>query len=126
MENLLKSLPDSELKVMMVIWEKGEKMSTGEILSNLKDTNWKLSTLQIILGRLTEKGFLKNEKIGRYNYYSSLIAEGEYTQFETKNFLKKMFNNSGKKLIASLLEDENTLTEEDIKEIRKMLNRGDV
>ena len=56
MENLLKSLPDSELKVMMVIWEKGEKMSTGEILSNLKDTNWKLSTLQIILGRLTEKG----------------------------------------------------------------------
>ena len=37
-----------------------------------------------------------------------------------------MFNNSGKKLIASLLEDENTLTEEDIKEIRKMLNRGDV
>ena len=60
MENLLKSLPDSELKVMMVIWEKGEKMSTGEILSNLKDTNWKLSTLQIILGRLTEKGFLKN------------------------------------------------------------------
>ena len=32
MENLLKSLPDSELKVMMVIWEKGEKMSTGEIL----------------------------------------------------------------------------------------------
>ena len=70
MEKYLKSIPDSELKVMMIIWNNSKKMSTGEIFSELKDeTEWKLSTLQIILTRLTEKGFLKNEKIGRYNYY---------------------------------------------------------
>lgn len=127
MESLLKSLPDSELKVMMIIWNNGEKMSTGEILSELKnDTTWKLSTLQIILTRLTEKGFLKNEKIGRYNYYTSLVDGSEYTQFETKNFVKKMYNNSSKRLIASLINGDDSLTDEDIEEIRNMLNKGGV
>lgn len=127
MESLLKSLPDSELKVMMIIWNNEDKMSTGEILSELKnDTTWKLSTLQIILTRLTEKGFLKNEKIGRYNYYTSLVDGSEYTKFETKNFVKKMYNNSTKKLIASLISGDETLSDDDIEEIRSMLNKGGV
>ncbi len=126
MDKKYKSLPDSELKVMTVIWKNKTKMSTGEILSNIKnETNWKLSTLQIILSRLVDKGFLKVEKIDRFNYYSSLIDPNKYKIFETKNFIKKMYNNSGKKLIASLIEDDEMLTDEDIAEIKKMLNKGE-
>lgn len=127
MEKKIKSLPDSELKVMMVIWNKRKEMSTGEILSELKDEiSWKLSTLQIILSRLVEKGFLKTEKIGRYNYYKALVDGTEYKRLETKNFVRKIYNNSTKKLIASLLENDDTLTNEDIEEIRNMLNKGGV
>ena len=126
MDKKYKSLPDSELKVMTVIWKNKTKMSTGEILSNIKnETNWKLSTLQIILSRLVDKGFLKIEKIDRFNYYSSLIDSNKYKIYETKNFIKKMYNNSGKKLIASLIEDDEMLTDEDIAEIKKMLNKGE-
>ena len=126
MDKKYKSLPDSELKVMTVIWKNKTKMSTGEILSNIKnETNWKLSTLQIILSRLVDKGFLKIEKIDRFNYYSSLIDPNKYKIYETKNFIKKMYNNSGKKLIASLIEDDEMLTDEDIAEIKKMLNKGE-
>jgi len=35
-----------------------------------------------------------------------------------------MFNNSKKKLIASLIEEDETLTKEDIEDIKKMLNKG--
>ena len=126
MDKKYKSLPDSELKVMTVIWKNKTKMSTGEILSNIKnETNWKLSTLQIILSRLVDKGFLKIEKIDRFNYYSSLIDPNKYKIYETKNFIKKMYNNSGKKLIASLIQDDEMLTDEDIAEIKKMLNKGE-
>ncbi len=125
MEEIIKSLPDSELKVMMIIWNNNKKMSTGEIDSKLKkEVEWKLSTLQVILSRLTEKGFLKNEKIGRTNYYSSIVDFSKYTKNETKNFIKKMYNNSSKKLIASLLEGDDTLTDNDIEEIKNMLNRS--
>ena len=126
MDKKYKSLPDSELKVMTVIWKNKTKMSTGEILSNIKnETNWKLSTLQIVLSRLVNKGFLKIEKIDRFNYYSSLIDPNKYKIYETKNFIKKMYNNSGKKLIASLIQDDEMLTDEDIAEIKKMLNKGE-
>lgn len=125
MEEIFKSLPDSELKVMMVIWENGSKMSTGEILAELKDdVDWKLSTLQVILTRLTEKGFLKNEKENRLNYYTSIIDYSKYTKHETKNFIKKMYNNSAKKLIASLVEGDDSLTDNDIKEIKRILDRS--
>ena len=125
MDEILKILPDSELIVMRVIWESKKEMSTGEILSNIgKETNWKLSTLQIILSRLVEKGFLKSEKKGRFNYYLSLIDPYKYKKFATKNFIKKMYNNSGKKLIASLIDEDEMLSDEGIAEIKKMLNKG--
>lgn len=124
MEEIVKSLPDSELKVMKVIWNKDKKMSTGEIDAELKnETDWKLSTLQVILSRLTEKGFLKNEKIGRINYYSSIVEFSRYSRNETKNFIRKMYDNSSKKLIASLIESDE-LTDEDIEEIKNILNRS--
>ncbi len=122
MDEKIKSLPDSELKVMMVIWNNNKEISTGEILSKLKDeVNWKLSTLQIILSRLIDKGFIKSEKIGRFNYYFPLVNPSRYTKIETKNFVKKMYNNSSKKLIAALIKDSNDLTDEDIEEIKKLL-----
>ncbi len=121
----IKSLPDSEFRVMKIIWDNNKSMSTGEILSILKnDVDWKLSTLQVILSRLTEKGFLINEKIGRINYYSSNVDSSKYTKQETKSFIKKLYNNSSKKLIASLIESDDSLTDEDIQEIKEMLNRS--
>ena len=125
MEEIIKSLPDSELKVMKIIWNNNRKISTGEILAELKDeVDWKLSTLQVILSRLTEKGFLKNEKIGRINYYSPIVASSKYTKNVTRNFVKKMYDNSSKKLIAALIEGDDSLTEDDINEIKNILNRS--
>ena len=124
MEEIIKSLPDSELKVMKIIWNNNRKMSTGEIDAELKnETDWKLSTLQVILSRLTEKGFLKNEKIGRINYYSSIVVFSIYSRNKKKNFIRKMYDNSSKKLIASLIESDE-LTDEDIDEIKNILNRS--
>ena len=126
MKELEKSLPDSEFTVMMIIWEsEKEKLSTGEICNLLNDEiTWKQSTLQMFLTRLVDKGFLKIEKIGRLNYYSALVDGKKYKKFETQNFIKKMFSNSSKKLIASLIEDDESLSKQDIEDIKKMLNKG--
>ncbi len=125
MEEIIKSLPDSELKVMQIIWKNSSAMSTGEILSELKDeVDWKLSTLQVILSRLTEKGFLENTKQGRINYYLPIVDYSKYKKNETQNFIKKMYDNSSKKLIASLIEGDSSLTNEDLEELKNMLNRS--
>ena len=64
------------------------------------------------------------QKENRLNYYTSIIDYSKYTKHETKNFIKKMYNNSAKKLIASLVEGDDSLTDNDIEEIKRILDRS--
>ena len=61
------------------------------------------------------------------NYQTKFAIYGDYSKYtrnETKNFIKKMYDNSSKKLIASLIEGDSSLTDEDIEELKNMLNRS--
>ena len=109
-----KRLPDSELEVMLLIWRSQEPIHTGEILSRLalqKATN--LQAVQSTLNRLLGKEFIACEKVGRLNYYTSLVAEDAYRQQETESFLEKLYQSSPSRLVAALLESP-ALTEEEL------------
>ena len=55
-------LPNSELEIMMAIWEAKKPVSRPEIDEKLSEKNWQAPTVLKFLSRLTEKGFLKCEK----------------------------------------------------------------
>lgn len=120
----IKRLPDSELEVMLVIWRHNVATHTGEILQTLnlkKQTN--LQTVQSTLNRLLNKGFVHCDKIGRLNYYTPLINENIYRDQETKTFIERMYHNSPAKLISALLSKQG-MSEDEIEEIRQMLEKG--
>ena len=72
-------LPDTELKVMQVIWHNETPISTVAIREELqKERPWNLSALQTLLGRLVNRSFLKTEKQGKSRYYEPLVSEEEY------------------------------------------------
>ena len=124
-----KKLPDSELTVMLAIWEKGtEKVHTGEILEQLRTAGyeqWKTQTVQTLLIRLTEKGFLRCEKLGRLNFYTPLVPREQYKEMETSTLLHRFYSGSAKKLVAALV-DNQKVSQEEMLEIRKMLDKKDV
>lgn len=74
-----------------------------------------------LLKRLCEKSFLSFEKRGWNNFYTALISENVYKQYECRTILEKIYGNSVTGLVASLVEG-NSVTEEDLKELRKMLD----
>ena len=120
----LVKLPDSELFIMQTIWSTMTPVGTGkivELISRSKD--WSRSTIQVLLTRLEERGFIKMEKNGRLKYYSPIIKEEEYLSRETKSFLKHFYNNSYKKLIASLVQDTR-LSEEDYDELLTIIQNA--
>lgn len=120
----IKRLPDSELYVMKVIWNSKEPIGTGKIMEALmEENNWSRSTVQVLLSRLEERGFIAYQKTGRLKYYVSLIDEEVYCSKETKTFLEHFYNNSYKNLIASLAQD-NTIRKEDIDDIIKIIKKG--
>lgn len=58
-----KRLPDSELEVMLIIWDGKEKVSTSDIMQHLKEKK-SVQLVQNALNRLEGKGFVQCEKLG--------------------------------------------------------------
>lgn len=124
-EHNIETLPEAELIVMQTIWSLEEPVGTGKIIASLEEKKeWSRSTIQVFLGRLEERGFLKCERSGRLKMYSASIREDEYRTRQTKNFLENMYENSCGKLIASLVQTK-MMSKEDLKDIMKILEEGE-
>lgn len=115
----IKRLPDSELEIMMIIWEAGQPVSSTYIMEKLAgEKSWANTTVLNFLARLVDRGFLEASKQGRFNYYKPLVSENEYLQKESKSFLEKMHKSSFKSLIAALY-DGDGISKAELEELRK-------
>lgn len=120
MENL-KRLPDSELRLMMIIWEAGEPVSSPYILEKLAgQKTWAKTTVLNFLSRLVDRGFLIAEKRGRFHYFSPVVAQETYLQMESCSFLERLHKNSLKSLVTSLYHG-NGITNDDLQELRRYI-----
>ncbi|MCI8749834.1 MAG: BlaI/MecI/CopY family transcriptional regulator [Lachnospiraceae bacterium] len=123
MINNTKKLGEAGLKIMQVIWNSQNPVTSNYILNELKEQRkWQLSTLMISLKRLSDKGFVNCDRSTGNNLYSFLIPENEYKISESKNFLKKLYNNSIQNMVATLYNNK-AVKNSDIEELRKFLDK---
>lgn len=115
----IKKIPDAELEIMHVIWEKGTPVTSDDVMEGL-DTDWKKTTVLNFLTRLCERGFLKIEKSGRTNIYTALISRDEYMRCAHKSLLKKFHQKSITDFVASLY-DVSAITDNDLKELEEFI-----
>ena len=95
-------LPESELDIMLAVWEAGEKGATAP-------------------GILEDKGFLACRKEGRTNRYFPLISRADYEKQESRTVLDKLYAGSLKRFAAALY-DGGALSPEDVKELEDYLD----
>ncbi len=119
----LKTLPNSELELMMILWRAGEPLTRMEIEERLpKKRTLSKTTILSFLSRLEEKGFVLVEKEGRNNRYLPLVQESDYLKQESGSILKKLYGSSVKKFVAALY-DGDGLSKEQIAELKDYLDR---
>ena len=124
-EKKIDTLPEAELVVMQSVWELEEPVGTGKIVEQVEHKkDWSRSTIQVFLGRLEERGFLRCERKGRLKMYYAAIKQEEYRKRETKSFLENMYENSCKKLVASLVQSK-MMTKEDLEDIVKIIGESE-
>lgn len=117
----ISKIPQSELNVMKVIWEKNEAISSKEVINELQEKiGWKRTTTLTLLSKLVKKDFLSAEKIKLYTYYTALINKKEYLEFETKCFFTNIHENSLKSLITALHEN-NEISNEDLNDLENWI-----
>ena len=114
-------ITDAEFCVMKVLWKKGPCTSSEIVDEVSKEQNWNDKTIRTLINRLVSKEAVKAEKNGTKAFvYSSLISEKDYVNAETGNFLNKLYGGSVKLMLANFVEN-NKLTEEEIQNLRDIL-----
>lgn len=115
----MKRLPESELEIMMIIWKYNRPVNRMEIEERLKK-DVAAPTILSFLNRLEAKGFVSVEKIGKINWYTSLVKEAEYLQKESRNILRRMYQNSLKNFVTALYDGEG-LSSQDLEDLKAFI-----
>lgn len=116
-------MSEAETAVMQLIWAAPDKITSAQLIKELGEKkSWKPSTIWTFISRLTEKGIIKAEKVGKTRYYSPALTENEYRQEETRQFLNSVHGGSVKSFFAALNAGEK-LDSAELEELRQWLNQ---
>jgi len=123
MSNSIRRLPDGELEVMQAVWACAPPAARTDIEAVLYQTHpMAMTTLLTLLTRLSEKGFLTIEKKGRRSYYTPLVSRQDYLASQSRSFFQKLCGGSMPTFAAALC--DSGLTQEELDELRELLDRG--
>ncbi len=118
----MRRLPDSELEIMMIVWDLNKPVTRFEIEERMeKGRSLSPTTILSFLSRLQEKGFLEVRKSGKNNVYLALVEKEDYMQVESRNILKRLYQNSAKNFLAALY-DGDSISGEDLKELEDYIS----
>jgi len=122
MENI-PNITDAELQIMKIIWN-NSPLTAAEIIEQLGDsTNWSPKTIHTLISRLVKKNALALEKTSPFYKYSPLVSEADLRRVETKSFIQKLYNGSLHLLLSNFIKEE-SLTPEEIEDLKRILDDG--
>ena len=114
-------LPDSELKIMKILWEGHPDMSRMDIESAMtEEKRLAPTTINTLLSRLKDKGVIKVKKRGRNKYYTSLITKKDYQNRESHLIIDNLFDGSLVNFVSALY-DGQKIPKEKVEELEKFL-----
>lgn len=113
-------ISDAEWTVMKVLWERGSS-TLAEVVKELEGRlAWKPRTVQSLIRRLTDKGALAVEAVGREFRYTPAVAQDQCQHEESVSFLDRVFNGRLTPFVADMMEREE-VSKDDLAALRQML-----
>lgn len=111
-------LYDSELKVMEVLWDRGEATAKDIAAELGKQIGWSKTTVYTVIKKLLDKGAVSRSEPGFV--CRALVTREQAQKYETGELIRKMYGGRTDKLVASLI-DGKCLSAEEIGSLKKMV-----
>ena len=112
---------DSELKVMDVLWRKGDR-TAREIAGILgEEIGWNTNTTYTVIKKCVVKGAIRRSEPGFQCH--ALISKTEVQAAETDELIERIYDGSADMLFASLL-NRKRLSDEQIDRLKKIVEEG--
>lgn len=117
------TLTDGELRLMEVLWQRGES-TVGEVVEALQSRPVPAySTVLTMLRILESKGYIKHKKSGRAFVYYPVVQRNDAQRNALKQLLSKFFNNSAELLVLNILEEEN-ISRSELQRLKKKIDQS--
>jgi BlaI family transcriptional regulator, penicillinase repressor len=115
------TIPDSELDVIKVLWDRGEG-TVREILETLKAAgrSWSYATVATLLDRLETKGMITSNRSELAFVYKPAVTEASVRQKRVGSLVDKLYQGEPGLLVLHLLKSH-PLDPGQAKEVRALL-----
>ena len=116
------TIPDSELDVLKVLWDKGQA-TVREALETLRGAGrqWSYATVATLLDRLESKGLVSSDRSDLAFVYRPEISSQEVRQKRVENLIDKLYQGEPGLLVLHLLKSH-PLDPGQAKEVRAVLD----
>ena len=117
-----KPLTATELEMMNVIWRIGP-CSVAQVLEQLSPTReLAYTSVSTIVRILEQKGYVTSERAGRGHLYSAAVTKEDYQALSLRRLVDNVFEGTPTLMVKRLL-DSNSLTEEELAQIKSLLRK---
>ncbi len=107
---------------MDIIWTMKEAL-IREVLAALPSPRPPYTTLASHFRQLEKKGFLDHREFGNTFQYFPKVTRETYRQKSTRRLINQHFEGSTKNFLSFLVKEEN-LTNEELNELKKLINEA--
>ena len=119
----MEKLTKQEEEVMRYVWKLG-RCAVKQVLDAIPDPKPPYTTIASIVNNLKRKNFVKSERDGKGYVYTPSINEGEYKRRFMNGFVHDYFKNSFKEMVSFFAKEEK-ISEEELKDIIKEIEKGE-
>ena len=118
----LKAMSPAETEVLRLVWQLGE--ATVQQVCDALPARRKVAykTVQTLLRRLEEKGYLHHKIEGKAHIFAPAIQREQVVKRTVLDFLDRLFGGDPRPLMQFLAED-GRIDVEDIEELRKLIEK---
>lgn len=115
---MLVKLFDSELKVMEILWQEGDK-TAKELAERLKcDVGWSKTTTYTVIKKCVEKGAI--ERLHPHFMCRARVSKEDSQALETAELIDKLYDGQADQLVASLIKG-GKLSKDEIANLRSVI-----
>ena|SRR5277367_1413472 len=115
-------IPESEWKVMRVLWNRSPLSASGIIAELSRTEDWHPNTVKTLLSRLHKKKAIGVEKHKNLYLYRPLVSEAACVRIESDSFLQRFFGGAVKPLLMHFAR-QHKLSSGDLDELREELQK---
>jgi predicted transcriptional regulator len=120
----LQPLSRAQMEIMQIVWDRGEVAvsEVWEILGQRREVA--RNTVQTLLLRMEEKGWLTHRVIGRTFFYAAVSPRGGVGKDLVRKLLRSLFRGSAEELAVALLENA-SLSKPEADRIRALIDEAE-